>query len=695
MASSYYASAFLLSATLTNALTPYAPNCTAPPADVTFVFSPPVRGTMDIIWSCFTVLLTCTWSIQHLSVPYHVKAKKKEKPQKQKKHRFWSSAFTDSPWKKTGNKRFQNSIFVEKVNIWWKSPGMRAFMEKVSFNITKLEWMAFSLLGPEYILGKALTELLAAQDSRRDFQREGCDGWTTTHGFFANMRGFVLRFDVAAVPTPLEPSKQSEKGRALHQPNPDGDPPYLPQNAEKAEEIELEHCHRYCHIPCENRDYSAADKDGPLSPTPPKSKAAERAKQAYDTDNRESNAQARKQSGGLLVQTNHKPITLRDSVDLSPENFSAQTLINSPDFPTPHTANTTSRTLTNGQEISNPTPTKTSSSPLALPPRSSSSTRPPPRRTTIPQPPSIVSSQDAVPFASEKETLHPHVPWRGTWALSARQLLYAYRSGLIAGPPFLSAEDLSDRSKSDTLVNTAAVVQIIWLVVQISARAFQHLAVTLLEITVLATAGCAVATYILLWHKPQDVMTPTYIEASTLLTREHVIQLAARAPVSTLMVKEFWIHGVAIHVMADNVFPTTRGLPLRLPFSTKESILLNPIILGFGGGGSLYGALHLAAWNFVFPTAVEQLLWRISCLMLVVCPLVATAGYFLTLNVTQRSKMADVLADKVLRPGFRVFVSLYLAARLFLLVEVFRSLAYAPPSTWLEVEWPSMIPHGN
>lgn len=82
-----------------------------------------------------------------------------------------------------------------------------------------------SLLAPEYILAKALSELLAAHDSRRQFtewrkaqklpKQSDQKDWTTTHGYFANMGGFILRFDVEAVKIPLEPRKPDEFERSL------------------------------------------------------------------------------------------------------------------------------------------------------------------------------------------------------------------------------------------------------------------------------------------------------------------------------------------------------------------------------------------------------------------------------------------------------------------------------------------------
>ena len=48
------------------------------------------------------------------------------------------------------------------------------------------------------------------------------------------MRGLILRFDVAAVPTSLEPSKPTALGRSRQNPRlvtRDGDPPYYEQEA--------------------------------------------------------------------------------------------------------------------------------------------------------------------------------------------------------------------------------------------------------------------------------------------------------------------------------------------------------------------------------------------------------------------------------------------------------------------------------
>jgi hypothetical protein len=55
--------------------------------------------------------------------------------------------------------------------------------------------MPATMLAPEYILGKGLADLSTAFKSRREMEEYArTDGveWKLTHGFFANMGGFVL-----------------------------------------------------------------------------------------------------------------------------------------------------------------------------------------------------------------------------------------------------------------------------------------------------------------------------------------------------------------------------------------------------------------------------------------------------------------------------------------------------------------------
>jgi hypothetical protein len=86
--------------------------------------------------------------------------------------------------------------------------------------------------------------------------------------------------------------------------------------------------------------------------------------------------------------------------------------------------------------------------------------------------------------------------------LTAGDIFALRKSRVLTRLPYISPDELQDRSKSDSLVRTIAVGQILWVSIQILIRAARHLAISQLEITVVAFASCAVAMYGLNWYKP-------------------------------------------------------------------------------------------------------------------------------------------------------------------------------------------------
>jgi hypothetical protein len=127
--------------------------CTTPPSRTNYVSSPNTRGTLDILWSCSFTIIACTWTIQHLNVP--------EQPSFDPKDVSWHQALK---W---------------KLNDLWRS----------------IKWMFVTIIAPEYILGKAVADLYAAYQSKKEMQKYAIkDGveWGLTQAFFANMGGFVL-----------------------------------------------------------------------------------------------------------------------------------------------------------------------------------------------------------------------------------------------------------------------------------------------------------------------------------------------------------------------------------------------------------------------------------------------------------------------------------------------------------------------
>ncbi|OIW23540.1 hypothetical protein CONLIGDRAFT_693431 [Coniochaeta ligniaria NRRL 30616] len=126
----------------------FQPNCTLPPPEPGFVAGPNIRSTLDIVWSCLSVIILSTWSILHLAVPPQIHS------------RTWQQRLWKTLW------------------LIWR----------------KVKWMLWALMVPELILALAFGRFLSARRSVRQmkqFAQEDGMEWTLTHAFFADMGGFV------------------------------------------------------------------------------------------------------------------------------------------------------------------------------------------------------------------------------------------------------------------------------------------------------------------------------------------------------------------------------------------------------------------------------------------------------------------------------------------------------------------------
>ena len=102
-------------------------------------------------------------------------------------------------------------------------------------------------------------------------------------------------------------------------------------------------------------------------------------------------------------------------------------------------------------------------------------------------------------------------------------------------------------------------------------------------------------------------------------------------------------------------------------------------------GGVILGAIHIAAWNLSFPTAIEQTLWRTASIMsTALLPIMC-----LPLFVNEYIVRGPFMLIKVWEI---IFGGLYVIARAFLLVEIFRTLFYLPEDAYVTT-WAVSVPH--
>ena len=104
------------------------------------------------------------------------------------------------------------------------------------------------------------------------------------------------------------------------------------------------------------------------------------------------------------------------------------------------------------------------------------------------------------------------------FVVNSRQLAYLVEKKYVACPS-ISAEEIWDKSKADTLAKVITSIQASWLVIQLLGRATLHLPTTTLELSAGAIVFCTFGTFFCWLHKPADVQRGMVLktEATTAL----------------------------------------------------------------------------------------------------------------------------------------------------------------------------------
>ncbi|KAI0062785.1 hypothetical protein BV25DRAFT_1769140, partial [Artomyces pyxidatus] len=244
-------------------------------------------------------------------------------------------------------------------------------------------------------------------------------------------------------------------------------------------------------------------------------------------------------------------------------------------------------------------------------------------------------------------------------------------------PP--TEDEIRGWSQGDALSKGLAVIQTLWFVVQCIARRVEDLPITQLEVMTLAYTTITIAMYVAWWSKPQNVGGPVRVAVKTL-----------PGPKSLRKFSWYWrmfyvitgVHDVLVDLTDEPCVPTFYGGGTHGGNGADADIVALAVAM-------VFGAVHCAAWNYVFPSHIEGLLWRISsvaivalpgAMLLVILPLWGLEGY------------TGVL-QHILLPVFVISGPIYIAARLLLLALSFTTLRSLPYEAYQAVQWTLLIPH--
>ncbi|KAI1778242.1 hypothetical protein F4818DRAFT_290998 [Hypoxylon cercidicola] len=333
--------------------------------------------------------------------------------------------------------------------------------------------------------------------------------------------------------------------------------------------------------------------------------------------------------------------------------------------------------------------------------------------------------------------------------LNVHQLHYLVRNGYVDYEKILiKEEEVEDKNKFDTLTRIVTIVQLFWFAIDILARVILGMALTTLELSTIGFIFCAVSTAIFWRHKPQDVSYPILLEPNVplceiLMNAGHdaakpysytPLDFASSKP---HMFQGIWRYCFRIPERVGFYFHSPKrpinkiwddNFPELIPWADAALAVVQ-----FG-----FAAIHVAGWNFHYPTDVERIMWR-TCTVFILCSMFmvwvilsstyiglprlrswlearhnsaspillcrlqarlrSTKSYQLMKRIASHkinnspNKAPDedipLLTAVVLIP----LGVLYVVARMFIIIEDMINFRSLPPSVYASVDWTAFLPH--
>ena len=310
------------------------------------------------------------------------------------------------------------------------------------------------------------------------------------------------------------------------------------------------------------------------------------------------------------------------------------------------------------------------------------------------------------------------VPFR----VNAKQLHYLITKGYVPYPNILLTE-IWDKSKQDTIAKIITCVQITYLILQCIGRALQNLAITTLELFALAIVICSIATSWCWLQKPADVKFPIRIDMETSIARilheggAHAARPYRQTPLDFVDdLCPSWSLNIQTFInMPIGPFerPISRFGNDRFPYlELRDNTVLFVATL-------TYAAIHVSAWNWTFPTKIENILWRVASMTLLGSTgtfwILESIAVFYRYNggekylyrlLNKLDRLEDIeklRIEKAANPrqlplkgefwSMFPLALIYAIARTYLLVEAFLGLRDLEASAFMNVNWSNYLPH--
>jgi hypothetical protein len=307
-----------------------------------------------------------------------------------------------------------------------------------------------------------------------------------------------------------------------------------------------------------------------------------------------------------------------------------------------------------------------------------------------------------------------------TFPINAHQVQYLVVHKYMPFPD-IDDESIKDKNKADGFARLLTLVQVCWFALQIIGRATQHLTISTFELETVAFVACTIPSFYFWHHKPLDVSSTITLSLNEAITIRDIILSAGEAaleqyrftpldfidpepdpkePLDPPMWALCYLFGFDAppkHIPLTSFSNSSSRVGKKVSYI--DWIVLSSIVYA-------YTSIHLVAWNFTFPTLIEQWLWRAAGILLIVSEFTYGLAYvilnwqlprFCRLFGVEQVKTGTQLFESI-HPFFQyviagAWVGSYMIARGYIFVEAFSGLRALPATAFQNVEWSNFLPH--
>ncbi|KAI9754941.1 MAG: hypothetical protein M4579_004477 [Chaenotheca gracillima] len=276
---------------------------------------------------------------------------------------------------------------------------------------------------------------------------------------------------------------------------------------------------------------------------------------------------------------------------------------------------------------------------------------------------------------------------KNRWKITPKGVIHLAEQGIFLE---FSDEDIEDKSKSDAFAKVLVCIQVVWTFISITSRAIVGYPISLLELHTIVHVTSAVGMYIIWFNKPVGVRVPTQVTSEEIdqeFRRFCTVAKRLEEPDIAFLDLLKPVRGIEFHKFRvyRHFVGSQREVRKKIFFGMFVSLC--------------FSGIHLMAWNFMFPSFAERVVWRISAFGSLLFP------WFLSLSVLSCPKLSDIFRSfprisKAMDDFYRFAAAVYLMAgyvcwpfRLYIVIESFISLRNAPSGIYVSVPWSEYFPH--